>query len=160
MPKKLTPQEKFDKSKLDTIKMQEEFDDILHSNIKECFILPMYLRDIKKTKPDSTLAMNMNSYLHRHVFKVNAIKKEYHEIVWKQVKWLKIKWQFKLLYKIYWKHKCDWANVYSIVDKFFCDALQEHWCIEDDGIDTIISGTWENGWKVKSPYIEVYIINQ
>jgi len=81
MPKKMTEEEKFIKSKIVTKQMEKDFNDSVLNNTKDCIVIPLYLRNELKTKPDKTLAMNLNPYMHRHPFQINDIKKRYHAIV-------------------------------------------------------------------------------
>jgi hypothetical protein len=53
----------------------------------------------------------------------------------------------------------DRANVLSIVEKFFCDALKEYGCIPDDNDNYISGQTYETGEiDKKNPHVKIEII--
>jgi len=84
--------------------------------------------------------LNMNTFSNWHYQKKGAIKKKFTNSVFHKLMLLpKMAKIHSLTYTIIRTNhkKRDRMNVYSIVDKFFCDALQVHEIIEDDSDDFI-----------------------
>jgi hypothetical protein len=121
----------------------------------------MYLYTSRVTVPDKKYALNMNWYRNRNFIVSNDLKWIFKDLISDQLKDLKIEWKFKLRYVIYWSNLLDWANVYSVVDKFLCDAMQEEKCIDNDNINILKWCSWEDWGKDKEcPRVEVYIIKE
>ena len=91
--------------------------------------------------------INMNQYRNWRFAVSNAIKVKYKEIVSPQFEGLIINAPIKLTFTLHRndKRKGDRANVLSIHEKFFCDALVEAGCIPDDNDDFIVSTTYVTG---------------
>ena len=96
--------------------------------------------------------LNLNAYSNWHHIVRNNIKKKFSNIIYPQLsklpKMAKIQTISYTLITTS-KRKRDRMNVYSIVDKFFCDALQEQDIIKDDSDDFI-----ENFIFTKTEYIK------
>lgn len=97
-------------------------------------IAPLYVLLPRKTIPDKKMIINLNGYRNWHYITSNEVKKKYKEELHSQLFNLKLKTPIKLEFKYFKgsKRKCDRANIYSIHEKFFCDALTEYGCIPDD----------------------------
>jgi len=86
--------------------------------------------------------LNLNDYTTWHYQTRNNIKKKFTKLCFPEICRLPA---MKKIHSITYtlvvptKHKRDRMNVYSIVDKFFCDALQVHGKIADDSDDFINS---------------------
>jgi hypothetical protein len=84
--------------------------------------------------------LNMNKFRNWHYIVSNKIKKQFNLLVLPEVQYLpKMTYISSLEYTLIIpsKRKRDRMNIYSIVDKFFCDALQNYGKIEDDSDDYI-----------------------
>lgn len=123
--------------------------------------LPLTVMLPRKTKADKKAIINLNNYPHWHYITYNQIKKAYKEILEDQLKGLKLKGQVVLFYKLFKgsNRRSDRANVLSVHDKFFCDALTEYECIPDDNDDIIISQHFvQTEVDIKNPRVEVKIV--
>jgi len=105
--------------------------------------------------------INLNEYRNAHFRTLNSAKIEFKRAVQDQIN--KIKGHFsniKLTYKVFKndKRSCDVANICSVADKFFCDALVESGKIKDDSYKYIkeIIYSW-GGVDTENPRIEVVI---
>jgi len=84
--------------------------------------------------------LNLNTYSNWHGVVRNNIKKKFTKAIYHKLILLpKMKKIHSLTYTLIRtsNRKRDRMNAYSIVDKFFCDALQEYGVIEDDSDDFI-----------------------
>ena len=102
---------------------------------KATIIVPACIVMNKKNK-----YLNLNAYSNWHYIMRNNIKKKFTKSVFHKLMLLpKMSKIHKLTYTLITTNhkKRDRMNVYSIVDKFFCDALQEHGVIEDDSDEFI-----------------------
>jgi hypothetical protein len=84
--------------------------------------------------------LNLNTYSNWHGIARNNIKKKFTKAIYHKLMLLpKMSKIHKLTYTLIrtTNRKRDRMNVYSIVDKFFCDALQEYGIIEDDSDEYI-----------------------
>jgi hypothetical protein len=84
--------------------------------------------------------LNLNTYSNWHGIVRNNVKKKFTKAIFHKLMLLpKMSKIHSLTYTliITSKRKRDRMNVYSIVDKFFCDALQEYGKIEDDSDEFI-----------------------
>jgi len=122
-------------------------------------ISPIYITVPRKTKKDKKCALNLNSYRNRQFHLSNQLKIMYKDIMREQLKWKTFKTPIGITYTLFWAYKSDLMNVVSVVDKFFCDTLQEFWCIPDDNIEHLIeihSVVW---WKDRiNPRMEIQIL--
>ena len=84
--------------------------------------------------------LNLNDYTNWHYRLRNDIKKQFTLECYEEIKRLP---KMKMIHSIRYtlvrtsNRKRDRMNVYSIVDKFFCDALQHYGIIEDDSDEFI-----------------------
>ena len=103
--------------------------------------LPLFIILPRKRVADKKAIINLNNYPHWHHFTYNEIKKIYKEELIDQLYKLKLAGRIKIEYNLFKKNKVksDRMNVLAVQDKFFCDALTEYGCIEDDN-DEIILG--------------------
>ena len=86
--------------------------------------------------------INMNKYRNWHGVLSDAIKKEFYRQTKKDIEKLpKMSYIHSIKYTLIAPNKRsrDRMNVYSVIDKFFCDALQHFDIIEDDK-DEMIGG--------------------
>jgi Holliday junction resolvase RusA-like endonuclease len=90
---------------------------------------------IKLERPRSRdLPLNLNEYRNTHFQTLNNLKKRFKGRMEGQIRELPILNRIEIHYTLYpaSKRLCDVANILSVVDKFFCDALSELGKIEDD----------------------------
>ena len=109
-------------------------------------ILPIYANTSKKKK----VLVSLNWYRNAHYGIKDKVKKEYHEIVYNQLRGLKQPFQKRIgvKYKLFYKRgDCDLMNVVSVLDKFLLDALVQAGIIKDDNVNKYISCHAEVGGK-------------
>lgn len=97
------------------------------------FIAPLYLILAKSIK-GKKYHLNLNNYRNWRSAVSNNLKKKYKEVVSSQLKGIKLKApvEIKFTYIKSQNRKVDRANVLSVHEKFFCDALVECGCLLDD----------------------------
>jgi len=123
-------------------------------------ISPVSVTLPRKTKKDKKIALNMNIYRNLNFMVNNQMKVIYHDLMQDQLGNLKLKTPIDLRFTLYkgQNRKSDRANVLSIVEKFFCDALVEFKCIPDDNDDFIRSTYYETGGVDRSdPRVEIVV---
>ena len=107
------------------------------------------------------LPLNLNHYRNAHFRLLNNMKIEFKNQVKKQfIGHNKLSPPIQIDYKVFpkTKRKFDVANVLSIVDKYFCDALVEEGLIEDDNCDYLFKVTYSMGVVDKdNPRVEATI---
>lgn len=121
-----------------------------------CVSLPLRV-DLSKR---SHVSLNLNWYRNAHYQTLNTSKIIFKEQIWEQIKNLPYFTAVKLKYVIYpqTKRLFDLANVGSIVDKYFCDAMTEAERWEDDNYTVVKNVTYSLGQVDKeNPRVEVYI---
>ena len=105
-------------------------------------------------------ALNLNIYRNTHFHLLNKMKVEFSGSISAELFSLpKYKW-VNLTYTLYPKTNrlCDVANICSIVDKFFCDALVQAEKLEDDNYKFLNQITYKFGKVDKTnPRVEVKI---
>lgn len=123
------------------------------------FKLPLSLK-MGKVKAKN-LPLNLNHYRNAHFRLLNNMKIEFKNQVKKQFTGhSKLNTPIQIDYKVFpkTKRKFDVANVLSIVDKYFCDALVEEGLIEDDNCDYLLQVTYSMGVVDKdNPRVEATI---
>lgn len=105
--------------------------------------------------------MNLNTYRNLHFILNNQVKIAYKEAIKEQLDGLKLKTPVRLKFTLWRKDKRagDRANVLSIVEKFFCDALVEYGCLPDDCDKYIAGQTYRTGGLSKdNPRVDIEII--
>ncbi len=105
--------------------------------------------------------LNLNNYRNWHYIVSNNIKKKYKELLMTELSNLKFKKPIVIKFYLYKGSKriIDRANILSIVEKFFCDALTRYECIKDDN-DKFIEHTeyYTAGIDRDNPRCEINII--
>lgn len=119
-------------------------------------VLPLRVDLSKK----SHINLNLNWYRNAHFYTLNSSKVLFKEQIWDQLKDLPFFTSVRLKYVIYpgSKRLLDVANVGSVIDKYFCDAMteSEHW--EDDNYTVVKEVTYAFGEIDKAnPRAEVFI---
>lgn len=104
--------------------------------------------------------VNLNQYRNWHYHVMNGVKKNYQAMAAKELCSLppmnKIRLEFKLFKGSL--RRTDRANVLSVHEKFFCDALTKCSVIEDDNDDCIESTLYTSGGlDRKNPRVEIII---
>ena len=114
----------------------------------------------RKTMDDRKVIINLNGYRNWHYLVSNQIKKQYKEDIAPQLEGLVFPTPISIEF-IYYKgsrRRSDRSNVLSIHEKFFCDALTELGCIEDDNDDYIKETKYKSGGIDKdNPRVEIVI---
>lgn len=124
------------------------------------FISPLYIR-IAKSEKGKKYQLNLNEYRNWHYQVNNSIKKKYCEQMKTQLEGVKLKTPIRLNFTLWRKDKRvgDRANVLAVVEKFFCDALKEYGCIEDDNDGFIAGETYATGGIDRdNPRVDIEII--
>lgn len=109
-------------------------------------ILPIYTNTSKKKK----VLVSLNWYRNAHYGIKDKVKKQYHEIVFEQLRGLKQPFQKRIgvKYRLFYKRgDCDLMNVVSVLDKFLLDTLVKAGMIKDDNVNKYISCHAEVGRK-------------
>ena len=109
-------------------------------------ILPIYINTSKNKK----VLMSLNWYRNSHYGIKDKVKKEYHEIVFEQLRGVKQPFENRIgvKYRLFYKRgDCDLMNVVSVLDKFLLDALVQVGMIKDDNVNKYISCHAEVGGK-------------
>lgn len=107
---------------------------------------PLYLQ-LSKGAKGKKYYLNLNNYRNWHYIVSNNLKKAYKELMKSELGDLDItgRIQIKFLLIRGDSRKVDRANVLSVHEKFFCDALVELGCIEDDNDKFIVRTIYESG---------------
>jgi len=127
---------------------------------RKMIIAPLYVMLPRKTKADRKVILNLNNYRNWNYFISNEVKKKYKEDIKDQLRGLKFDMPLRLEFKLFKgsKRLSDRANVLSIHEKFFCDALTECGCIKDDDDTHILSTYYCSGEIDKTdPRVEITI---
>lgn len=92
-------------------------------------------------------ALNLNIYRNAHYQTLNKMKVEFSKVIEPELMKLPSFKSVDLTYTLYPKTKrlCDIANVCSIVDKFFCDALVNVGKLPDDNYEYLKNITYSFG---------------
>lgn len=122
-------------------------------------ISPLAVYLPRKTKEDKKMILNFNVVNGLHFIIYNDMKKIYTKMISEQLKGVKFnKVQIEFRYFKGSKRKCDRANVYSIHEKFFCDALVKCGCLEDDSDEFIIQSVYlPTKYDKEKPRVEIYV---
>ena len=114
---------------------------------------------VKKSKA-KWFYLNLNGYRNAHYQVLNVSKKNFKNEVEKEIVKLPKLNKVILRYFLYpgTAHLCDVANICSIVDKYFCDALVELGIIPDDNYTYLKGVSYEFGELDRNnPRVDVYI---
>ena len=109
-------------------------------------ILPIYANTSKKKK----VLVSLNWYRNAHYGIKDKVKKQYHEIVYEQLRGARKPFDKRIgvKYQLWYKRgDCDLMNVVSVLDKFLLDALVQAGMIKDDNVNKYISCHAEVGGK-------------
>lgn len=123
------------------------------------FTAPLYIILAKSSK-GKKYHLNLNNYRNWRSAVSNNLKKKYKEIVSSQLigKKLKHPIEIKFIYIKSQNRKVDRANVLSVHEKFFCDALVECGCLPDDNDIYITKTTYvSNGVEPGNGRVEIEI---
>ena len=110
----------------------------------------------------SYFLINLNVYRNAHYQILNKAKQTFKEMVMNEIKQLPFFNSISLTYVLYPQthRKQDVANICSVVDKFFCDALTEAGKLTDDNYDYLKNIHYCFGSvDPNNPRVEVYIQN-
>lgn len=94
--------------------------------------MPLFLETGVRTKIKRFINMNVMNNLHFQVR--GTVKKSYEKLAWTKIHRIKFHKMITLEF-VLWKadeRKGDRANVLSMHEKYFCDALTKSGCIIDD----------------------------
>ena len=93
--------------------------------------LPMSIILPRKTKKDREVKLNLNVYRNLHYHINNSIKKKFKEKILYKLE-SQLNSPIYLIYVVRVKRMKDLRNITTVIDKFFCDALVEAGCIDND----------------------------
>lgn len=103
--------------------------------------------------------LNLNHYRNAHFRENHKGKELFQQFIKPDLLALPKFSQVILFYKIYPARKSDVANIGSIVDKFFCDAMVETGRLEDDNLTVVKAVSYLVGEiDPKNPRVEVTIM--
>lgn len=108
-------------------------------------------------------ALNLNIYRNAYYRTLNDMKVKFTEEVTPQILNLPTYKTVSLTYTLYPKTKrlCDVANICSIVDKFFCDALVKNQKLKDDNYNIVKDVKYQIGKVDKeNPRVTVTITGE
>lgn len=109
-------------------------------------ISPLFLQ-LSKGAKGKKYYLNLNNYRNWHYIVSNNLKKAYKELMKSELGDLDITGRIEIKFLLIRgdSRKVDRANVLSVHEKFFCDALVELGCIEDDNDKFIVRTIYESG---------------
>jgi hypothetical protein len=111
--------------------------------------LPLSVMLPRKTKADVRWALNLNNYRNAHYILSNQAKHLFAETVKAGLAGLEtiptLRPPLHLQITLWVARKCDLANVQSVVEKFYADAIVGCQVIADDNCDIIQSGGYDFG---------------
>ena len=97
--------------------------------------LPIYWTKHFKTKPPKTILCGMNWYRNAHYIDQNNFKRDFSELVAKQVNSCTIAPPFLLEIGLWYKNpSSDPSNIVPLIEKVLLDALQSSNVIENDNV--------------------------
>lgn len=109
-------------------------------------------------------SLNLNLYRNTHYYVLNQMKKNFSSLVQEQLKDIPPLKKVFLKYIVHPKTKrlFDVANVCTVVDKFFCDALVQAGIIADDNCTIVeyVSYTVGNKSDKGYSYVTVDVIGE
>lgn len=117
---------------------------------------PLKLQQTKK----KNFILNLNHYRNTHYRVLNNMKILYKQKMKPQIATLPVFNRIIILFKVYpaTRAKFDIANVCSVHDKFFCDALVEEGKLPDDNFEHITEVRYVMGNVDKdNPRVSIYI---
>jgi len=123
-------------------------------------VVPTTVWLARKRSKSKRFALNLNVYRNAHYQILNNAKRQFYEDVYPMLRRLpKLSPPIKLQYAIYFaQRRGDVANVGSVVDKFFCDALVKSGHIPDDNYRMVSEISFKyGGIAPKNPRCEVVI---
>lgn len=122
--------------------------------------LPIYWTQHYKTKADKTVLVGMNWYRNAHYHAQNAMKKDFQELVSKQLDGTSVPGEFTLEIKIYYKNSnCDGSNIAALIEKVVLDALQEEKAVVNDNVKYHLGTTWKVATQTKDNPRAVITVN-
>lgn len=104
--------------------------------------------------------LNLNNYRNAHYLTLNKAKVNFKHLVSKEISKLPVFKRIDSIEYILYRdtHRlCDVANVCSIVDKFFCDALVEAQKLPDDNYKYLKTISYQWGGIADSAYVTIKI---
>lgn len=120
--------------------------------------MPLFLELGKRKK--TKYYINLNNYRNWHFQANNKLKKLYKQYAFPKISKLRYHKKIKLEF-VMWKYDnrhIDRANVLSIHEKFFCDALVETGCLRDDEDEYIEQTIYRTGGIDKTnPRVDIII---
>ena len=124
------------------------------------FVSPLFVMLPRKTKADKRVALNLNVYRNLHYLVNNQVKQVYNELMAPQLEGIVFDKPIKITFTLYKrdKRRVDRANILSIVEKFFCDAMVKSGCIVDDNDDYILETHYKTGGIDKNnPRVDIVV---
>lgn len=119
-------------------------------------ILPTFIQVSNKTR----FSINLNQYRNAHYQVLNKAKTLFSQKLEDDIRALPFFEQIAISYTLYPRTRqlCDVANICSVADKFFCDALKEHGRIPDDNYKHVLGVQYLFGEiDPKNPRVEARI---
>lgn len=123
-------------------------------------VVPTNITLVGKRSEDRKVYLNLNWYRNENFHILNKVKKLFAEQVQASIEALPKFEAVHLIYEVYagTAREFDVANVGSIVDKFFSDALVSADKLEDDNYNVVLSASYRYGGITKgNPHCLVHI---
>ena len=124
--------------------------------------IPSYVYLPRKKSSDKRFNLNLNTYRNAHFQILNQAKKQFSKDIAGEICCLPyFKNPITINYSVFLARKNgDVMNVGSVVDKFFCDSLQNFGKIRDDNCKFVVSCTFEFGGIEKNGGYVIARINE
>lgn len=131
--------------------------------------LPLYYEQTFKTKKSKNILVALNWYRNCDFHINNKIKKEYHNIIKRELIGglgiyvpNKIEGKYRVKYKLHYKNsQSDLMNCVSVIDKYLQDALQELGVVQNDNVKYYVGCSVEVAGQDKlNPRLECEIMGE
>ena len=125
------------------------------------FVSPIKVWFIRKAYDDLPVRLCLSAYRNQHNHLEYQVKKIYLAEMYPQLKSVKLKTPISISYTLFktTNHQINRANIISIVDKYFCNALQKYGCIPNNSDEYIHSTHYLSGKRdCHNPRVEIEII--
>lgn len=109
---------------------------------------------------NKSLALNLNVYRNAHFQSLNKAKVNFKEALREQIEPIKPMTRCTVRYVLFVgsRRLTDVANVCTVVDKFFMDAMVEFGKLPDDNYEHLPKVIYEfGGYDKANPRVEIYI---
>lgn len=143
-------------------KAHKKFDGPMNKTIQGDFFLPISYKLTleRKRGKDTGISLNLNWYRNATFYQQNEVKQEFTKSMEEHLTPVLFEGKIHITYTLFTgdNRTCDVANVCSIVDKFFSDALTYYGCITDDDYRYLPGVSYQFGGVDKgAARVEIYV---